>query len=373
MELLDGETLDATLARERLALQRTIDIALQITRGLEAVHAHGIVHRDLKPANIFVTSSGTVKLLDFGVAKLTERVAGMKSIETAQGVIVGTASYMSPEQATADVVDHRTDIYALGVILYEIVTGQNPFAAESFLQSLVAQVQLHVPRPRELEPGLPAELDDLIGSCLAKLPRDRPSSMTEVRERLEPMLAALGGRPVHVEPPPTPTIRIEPEPRPKTRKWIVAPAAGAIAMIAAFAVSRAVSPAAADRPARLVVEAPAVPARTVELRVQSTPSGAEVALLGPRGDRTILGTTPLVHAMPASEDDHRLELTLAKHRRSVQPIIPASDLMLVVQLDEIEQRKIAKPRKQRKAKRQARTAEGSNPPMTRDGVLNPFE
>jgi serine/threonine-protein kinase len=138
MELLRGEDLGLRLLRaEPPSLATSVEIAIQIASALGAVHAAGIVHRDLKPDNIFlIERSGSrnyVKLLDFGVAKLIDPFdTGIATHTTAAGQIIGTPEYMSPEQAGGQVVDHRTDIYALGVILYELVTGQLPFKAKSF-------------------------------------------------------------------------------------------------------------------------------------------------------------------------------------------------------------------------------------------------
>jgi serine/threonine protein kinase len=201
MELLRGEDLGLRLLRcELLPIAVAVEVGAQIASALTAVHAVGIVHRDLKPDNIFLieraSTTNFVKLLDFGVAKLSglgDR--GMSLHTTAIGQIVGTPEYMSPEQAGGEAVDHRTDIYALGVILYEAVTGRLPFQAKNFgelmLQHLIA------PPPRassyaDLPHQIPPALDDLIVELLAKNPADRPSSMAEVQERLQAIHDGLG-------------------------------------------------------------------------------------------------------------------------------------------------------------------------------------
>jgi serine/threonine-protein kinase len=193
MEYLRGAPLSYVVDDEgRLSLARSLGIGVQVASALAAVHASNIVHRDLKPENIFITERGGqkdyVKLLDFGIAKLMgNNGEGLNLQRTEAGVIMGTPDYMSPEQASAKSIDHRTDIYSLGVILYELCTGVLPFVAEDF-GDLVVMHKTVAPTPPSKVPGLlqeiPPPLDELILHCLAKKPEDRPATVKEVEERL---------------------------------------------------------------------------------------------------------------------------------------------------------------------------------------------
>jgi len=193
MELLKGRTLTEVLKEEgALPVPRVIDIAVQVCKALEAVHAAGVIHRDLKPDNIYLTERGGqkdfVKLLDFGVAKLMDVQDGMPVHKTGVGAILGTPQYMSPEQAGAKPVDNRTDIYSLGVILYEMVTGRVPLNAETYGEMVIKHLTMTPVSPtdlRDLPQGIPGELEDLIMQCLEKNPNKRPQDMAEIVRRLE--------------------------------------------------------------------------------------------------------------------------------------------------------------------------------------------
>ncbi len=187
MELLEGETLTSRLARERrLPVHVAIDIALQIAHGLAATHALGIVHRDLKPDNVFLCSNGTVKLLDFGVAKLE----GQGPTHTLQGDLLGTAAYMAPEQGrSASDSDARSDLYSVGCMLFEMVCGVVPFPG-SLVETLVAHQTAQRPPARALNPHVSGELDALIDRLLARDPAARMQTALE----LVRALSALDGR-----------------------------------------------------------------------------------------------------------------------------------------------------------------------------------
>jgi serine/threonine protein kinase len=192
MELLHGADLRNVQEQEGiLPLERILRIGMQICSGLGAAHAAGIIHRDLKPDNIFLIERGGqrdfVKLLDFGVAKLMNAtVDEAATFQTTVGMVVGTPDYMAPEQALGHPVNHLADIYATGVILYEMVAGRRPFIANSAREVMVQHLTAVPCRPSALNPAgaIPEKLEELILACLAKEASDRPQSMSEVEQRL---------------------------------------------------------------------------------------------------------------------------------------------------------------------------------------------
>ncbi len=170
MEYLEGETLAALIARGRLEPARVIAIGVEIADALACAHAAGLVHRDVKPANVIITRRGITKVLDFGVAT---QVAERSLSSTVESAIVGTAPYMSPEQLRGQAVDDRSDVFALGCVLYEVVTGRRAFPADDFA-TLVQQITTGDPTPpRELTPGVPPGLEAIILRALAKDPSHR--------------------------------------------------------------------------------------------------------------------------------------------------------------------------------------------------------
>ena len=190
MERLEGETLASRLTRGRLPVHEAIACAIQIASGLECAHRAGIVHRDLKPANVMLTKTGAI-LLDFGLAKpVSEQIpAGDDATGTApltmQGEILGTLPYMAPEQLEGKTVDERTDIFAFGTIVHEMVTGQRPFSGASQASLIGAILHSNPPSIAALVPGTPRALARLIAVCLAKDPRDRWSSAHDLQLQLE--------------------------------------------------------------------------------------------------------------------------------------------------------------------------------------------
>jgi serine/threonine protein kinase len=189
MEWLSGETLYDRQLRRRVTFAELIDIVQQMCDALEAGHDQGIVHRDLKPGNVFLVpvqgKSELVKLLDFGLAKLTG-VRDLGECHTGSGTLMGTPEYMSPEQAKARGVDHRTDVYSLGVMAYEMAVGRLPFVAETSMEMVGMHLREAPPPPSRLWAEIPPDLERLLFQMLEKEPGSRPA-LSEVRERLEAM------------------------------------------------------------------------------------------------------------------------------------------------------------------------------------------
>jgi serine/threonine-protein kinase len=223
MEMLHGETLQDLLTRQgRLSQHEAVKVLLQATGPLFAAHKAGIVHRDLKPSNLFlcVDDDGErfLKLLDFGLAKRT--APGVtSSTMTSASLIVGTPDYMAPEQARAQPTDARTDIYALGVLTFQLLTGQLPFTASSSVDLVMKHLTAQVPRLADLDPSIPEELSDLVEQMMAKDPASRPQSLEPVRAVLKaqsvahpngfptaPMPAQLKATPAFL-PPVAPPVR----------------------------------------------------------------------------------------------------------------------------------------------------------------------
>lgn len=182
MEYIEGEGLDSILTDQPMALDQALDLTAQIANAMAYAHKRGVVHRDLKPANILVTPTGSVKIMDFGVAKLNE-----SSMQTRVGTIMGSPVFMSPEQASGSEVDHSTDIYALGIILYRMLTGTFPFSGDA--KSIIAQHLTKIPdNPADMRSDLPQELQTLISAMLSKAPEGRPESMDDIYASLQSLL-----------------------------------------------------------------------------------------------------------------------------------------------------------------------------------------
>ena len=189
MERLEGESLKQTIAGQPMPVDKVLDVAVQVADALMASHAKNIVHRDIKPANIFLTPTGQVKVLDFGLAKLvhnlgTEDDAGADNSLTAVGVIPGTAVYMSPEQARSETVDARSDLFSFGVVLYEMSTGKKPFTGANSLVTLDAVLHTKPTPPRDLNPKIPVELEGIIGKAMEKDRNHRYQSAAELKSDL---------------------------------------------------------------------------------------------------------------------------------------------------------------------------------------------
>ena len=197
MELVEGEDLSLRVARGPISIDEALPIAKQIVEALEAAHEHGIIHRDLKPANIKVRPDGTVKVLDFGLAKAMDTAPAsdlthsptLSMMATQAGVILGTAAYMSPEQAKGFPADQRSDVFAFGSVLYEMLTGRQPFKGDT-VPDVLASVLVREPDLDLLPPNLNPRLPELLRRCLAKNPKKRWQAVGDLRAEIEAIAAA---------------------------------------------------------------------------------------------------------------------------------------------------------------------------------------
>jgi serine/threonine protein kinase len=257
MEYLDGEELTAIIAKRRTALDVKLRMMIDVCEGLAYAHVKGLVHRDIKPANIFVTKQHHVKILDFGLAR------GLESDLTRTGNVVGTPSYMAPEQIRGEPIDQRADIFAAGVVLYELLSGRKPFSGES-TAATIYQVLEHQPqRVDQLDPTLPGDLAKIVHRAIEKSPADRYQRIEEMAADLErikigadstlilstPPTARPAARPPSVTHQQiaavvTPPEAVQPPPAPRT-KWgaiSIALVASVALLVLAFRVFRSSEP-----------------------------------------------------------------------------------------------------------------------------------
>ena len=194
MELVDGTPIDRLLAQGPIPVATALDYAVQIASALAVAHGSGIIHRDIKPANIVITRDGRAKVLDFGLAKLIELApteATITAVETEPGIVMGTAAYMSPEQAEARPVDARSDIFSFGAVLYEMLAGRRPFSGSTHVGVITSILRDQPPPVRSARPGAPAEVDAIIQRALAKDPAGRYPDAAAMRAELATAHARL--------------------------------------------------------------------------------------------------------------------------------------------------------------------------------------
>jgi eukaryotic-like serine/threonine-protein kinase len=410
MELLEGRTLKEEIERQALMPPTlALHVLWQVCDALEAAHARGIFHRDLKPDNVFLVERATVgvfvKLLDFGIAKLTGE-AGRGLSQTRTGIPMGTPFYMSPEQCRGTGVDHRTDIYSLGVMMYEVFTGKLPFTGNSYIDVIQAQIATPPRPPAEIAP-VPEALSQVILHAMAKDPAERHQSATEFKRDLE-RLARDAGSPLAVVPttgPVTdlPTITPGHAPvsvqtpsfavpgktvsAPTKRKSIIPAVLGGIGVAAAVvvgvvalrgrgatpppaavppAVAQPVPATAASAPAAVVPPPPPAPA-VAKLAVEVTPA----ATLSIEGAVRGTGARFDLEVAPGS---HELVLEAAGYEtyRETVALTAGAALNRVVTLEK-SAKLVRRPGRHGRAAPPAGTAAPAAPAQTGDATLDPFK
>src|SRR5688500_375457 len=214
MELLDGQSLKDRIARSALSMDEVLELGAQIADALDAAHSQGVVHRDIKPANLFVTRRGAIKVLDFGVAKLSQAVRGDAGATqaatdqlTSMGTTIGTVSYMSPEQARGQEIDARSDVFSAGVVLYEMATGQLPFQGATVATIFEGLLTKQPQAPSAIKAGVPRELDHIILKALEKDRDLRYQSAADLRADLKRLTRATAAKAVPPLPRPGPAWR----------------------------------------------------------------------------------------------------------------------------------------------------------------------
>jgi len=382
MEYLDGEDLGHVLGREAtIAAERACAIVLQCCRALSATHAKGIVHRDIKPENIFLIRrdgiDDFVKIVDFGIAKMsdieTDGAPGRKLTKT--GMIFGTPEYMSPEQAAGKELDHRVDVYALGIILYECLAGRVPFEGDTFMGVLTQHLFAEVPPIDELNPNAKVgrELDLVIRKALAKDPDDRYEDTDELAEAIVCALEGRSSRATLRTPPsafgPPLLSHRDPVPLRRASRWIWA--ACGLLVVAALAwvgfgrpesaADASEAPASGGSPERAPVtmeaieppqdeaalDEPASAPLFVDVHVATIPAGA--AILLDDGSEACAATPCTIQAASGSTLVLRAELG---RRRGRTAITPTQEETVLIELEAL---KNAKPHKAAASEPQAKT------------------
>ncbi len=368
MEVLHGKALSDEMAGGPIAVQRACKIVQQVTRALGAAHALGVVHRDIKPENIFLHErdgdKDYVKVLDFGVAKLLKPLASLPTSSTQAGIVIGTPEYMAPEQALGISTDLRVDLYAVGLVLYELLVGEQPFKGNTF-GKLVVEIttQPPPPMPSRTKGGeaIPRGLADVVMKCLEKKPEDRFSSAADLVAAIEPFV--YSGRTVVAAPIQlgAPVDDVPVALRPSRAPRIV------VAFLAALVLGAggyfAFRPTEVEAPVVVAPPAP-VPAKTVTLEVASHPVGATVTRLD---TQKVLGVTPLKLETERADGAVGLRFELSGHQATERQVVLANNVSLSVDLAAD-----AVPVPETPAPPPVKPSAKPKKKVTRDGQLDPF-
>ncbi len=286
LELVPGETLQERVAKGPVPVEEALEVCRQIAEGVEAAHEKGVIHRDLKPANVKVTPEGRVKILDFGLAKAFEAETTVTDISqsptlteemTRAGVILGTAAYMSPEQAKGKPVDKRTDIFAFGCVLYELLTGKRVFEGETAAETIAAVLKSG-PKWEKLPSDTPWRIKELLDDSLQKEVRDRPHDISHARIQINKALK----EPATVLPMET-VSAVQPSQLKRTISWSIVFVIAVIAGVTFWSMIR--SPIPALRTSRTVVNLPPdheLDSGTAAIQIALSPDGTKLVYAAAR-------------------------------------------------------------------------------------------
>ena len=367
MEVLHGRALSDEMELGMMPVQRSCRIVQQVTRALGAAHELGVVHRDIKPENIFLHEregdKDYVKVLDFGVAKLLKPLATLPKGNTQAGIVIGTPEYMAPEQALGISTDLRVDLYAVGLVLYELLSGTKPFLGNTF-GKLVVEITTKQPPPLPTHTStgelIPGGLIDIVTRCLQKKPEDRWNSSAELVAALEPFV--YSGRTVVVAPVQLSAAEndvLSAAIRPSRTPRLVA-AFGVALLLGAIGFFVLRPPPAEAVVIEKPVEPVVVVAKTVTLEVASQPTGATVLRLD---THEALGVTPLKLEVARLDSPIGLRLELAGHQPTERQVLLANSASLSVDLQpEVKAPEPIKPVEKKQPKKK----------VTRDGQVDPF-
>ena len=362
MELLEGDSLSARLKKGLLSPQQAVHITVQCAGALAMSHSHHIVHRDIKPDNIYLVRRGNdehfCKLLDFGIAKLTGDDTQANTGMTRAGSVIGTPSYMSPEQCDGKGnIDHRADIYSLGIVLYEMLAGQVPFPGEGFGEVLVAQLTQVPTPPSQINPNVPAVLEQIVMRCLEKQKDLRFQTMDELRDALMntdayvPPRAPTGlmaiidpgaipalGSPTGQRPTTLSGAAAEASSRPPAKKSPVALIAGLSGLIVVGGVVAAVMARSANNPPPVqpaqIAPPPVEPkVESVLVLIDSTPQGATVLRAG---QPTPLGKTPHEMKLKKGTPSFDVLLTFEGYKSETRTVSTERDRDVLVAMTKLE-------------------------------------
>ena len=313
MEFIEGDPLNQVIEKRRFSLPEIVDLGIQVAETLDHAHQKGVVHRDIKPSNIIVQANGQIKITDFGIAHIED---SSQSIQTQAGEILGTPAYMSPEQVMSRPVDGRSDLFSLGIILYELSTGQRPFSGENIAALFNAIAQESPTPPARINPTLPQNLSQIIMKCLNKKPEERFDTASGLAEALKRGLEDKALTPSSV-----PIVQ-------RGTKKIIFLSAFLLLFVCVIGGAYVYI----YKPMKL--GSMAVQVASTSLKVGSVPEGARVFVDGaPKGE------TPVKLKLPAGKHEIRLALQDYYHWEAMIELRDDGETPLFIRLFPIEDKK----------------------------------